>query len=244
MEQESILQHEILPSTSIVPHQSLRLGQLVEQYTFALLQENKEVQLLATNLQIIENKLTLGELDAIIRHRQQLIHLEISYKFYLYDDSVGDSELAHWIGPNRRDSLVKKLTKLKEKQFPLLHHPVTQETLFQLGIDKQTIIQKVFFPAQLFIPLNCLSNKFSLINRDCIVGFYLRKEQLVDFTRHQFYIPKKLDWLVHPHEEVEWLSHSDFLKIVENDFLLKQRSPLCWIKNELQELHKIFLVWW
>jgi len=57
------------------------------------------------------------------------IHLEIIYKFYLYDPSIGLTQLDHWIGPNRRDSLVKKLTKLKQKQLPLLYHPLITQLL-------------------------------------------------------------------------------------------------------------------
>jgi len=62
----------------------------------------------------------VGELDCLILRDKKPIHLEVIYKFYLYDASVGDTEIAHFIGPNRKDSLIEKLTKLQEKQLPIL----------------------------------------------------------------------------------------------------------------------------
>ena len=55
----------------------------------------------------------------------QLIHLEVSYKFYLYDENLGKLESEKWIGPNKRDSLVQKTAKLKSKQLPILFHKET-----------------------------------------------------------------------------------------------------------------------
>ena len=66
------------------------------------------------NYQIQNKKTTVGELDFILQKNHSPIHLEVIYKFYLYDDTFGNSEIEHWIGPNRNDNLVKKLTKLKE----------------------------------------------------------------------------------------------------------------------------------
>ena len=84
--------------------------------------KDKEIKILAENVQIQNEKTTVGEIDCILTTAKKPVHLEIIYKFYLYDKSVGTNELEHWIGPNRRDSLVSKLNKLKDKQLPLLYN--------------------------------------------------------------------------------------------------------------------------
>ena len=87
----------------------LRLGKLVERFVSFELQQNQDAKILAENIQIQEDKRTLGELDCLILKDSTPIHLEIIYKFYLYDKSVGNSEIEHWIGPNRRDSFIQKV---------------------------------------------------------------------------------------------------------------------------------------
>ncbi len=101
------------------------------------------------------------------------IHLEIIYKFYLYDSSVGESEIEHWIGPNRRDSLLQKLNKLKDKQLPLLYSKECLTYLETLKLTASEIDQQLYFKAQLFVPLKEYGNKFSLINNECIAVFIL-----------------------------------------------------------------------
>ena len=62
-------------------------------------------------VKIIVDKITIGEIDCLIEYLNKYIHLEIVYKFYLYDEHINTGELDHWIGPNRKDSLVFKLNK-------------------------------------------------------------------------------------------------------------------------------------
>ena len=103
---------------------NLRLGKRVERFVSHELKQYDAVKILKENIQVQHKKLTIGEIDCLLKRNDKPIHLEIIYKFYLYDISVGTTELEHWIGPNRNDSLISKLTKLKEKQLPLLysHH--------------------------------------------------------------------------------------------------------------------------
>ena len=98
------------------------LGKLVERYVSVELQQNKDVKILLENAQIQNQKITIGEIDCILTLHEQPIHLEIIYKFYLYDPNIGHTEVDHWIGPNRNDSLLQKLHKLKDKQLPLIYN--------------------------------------------------------------------------------------------------------------------------
>ena len=88
-----------------LPNKKLRLGFLVEQYIFACLRENKHVELIQSNIQVIDKKETIGELDCLISDKGKHIHIEIIYKFYLFDPSITVNETDKWIGPNRNDSL-------------------------------------------------------------------------------------------------------------------------------------------
>jgi len=63
---------------------------------------------------------------------EQAIYLEIQFKFYLYDKTLGETEIDHCIGPMRRDSLLIKLAKLREKQLPLLYTNETKVLLISL----------------------------------------------------------------------------------------------------------------
>lgn len=222
--------------------EQLRLGKLVEQFVFQQLELDPAYIILAENIQVQDGKRTIGELDALLLYGNKPIHLEIIYKFYLYDPNESTSELAHWIGPNRKDSLLHKLDKLKEKQLPLLYHPKTQLLLADLGLTVTEINQQVLFKAQLFLPLDHPNTIFPQINPKCVKGFYLKIAELERFKTRQFFIPEKIDWLMESHEQVHWIDYESFLFQV-NHWLDKKISPLCWLKH--QGAHsKFFVVWW
>ena len=181
---------------------SIRLGKLVEQFVFIQLQQNKSISIIAQNLQIIHNKVTIGEIDCLMQYLNKYIHLEIVYKFYLYDEHINTGELDHWIGPNRKDSLVFKLNKLKNKQLPLVHHFKTKELLHKIDFNTEFISSMVFFKAQLFVPKKLMNKKFKLINNKCIVGYYIGMSEYLLLDSCDFYMPSKLDWLIEPHQDV------------------------------------------
>ncbi|WP_250435989.1 DUF1853 family protein [Hanstruepera flava] len=221
-----------------------RLGKRVEHFVFHNLKQNPNVTLLAENLQIQHNNQTIGELDALIVNKHKTIHLEIIYKFYLYDPHIGSTELDHWIGPNQKDSLVYKLDKLTNKQLPLLHAPETQPYLERHGLDSASIDQQVLFLAQLFVPKSLqVAPTFKQLNAHAVMGTFLRPSDLDAYTDCHFYIPQKLDWLIMAHHTVSWLPYALFQLELQN-LLDAQRSPLIWIRHPDGELERLFVVWW
>ncbi len=222
---------------------SVRLGKLVEQFVFIQLQHNKSISIIAKNLQIIHDKVTIGEIDCLIQYLNNYIHLEIVYKFYLYDEHIYTGELDHWIGPNRKDSLVYKLNKLKNKQLPLLHHFKTKDLLIKIDLNPDFISSMVFFKAQLFVPKKLTNNTFKTINNQCIVGYYIGISEYRLLDNCDFYMPCKLDWLIEPHQDVDWIPQINFTPYLEAE-IKQSRSPLCWIKDEQNILKKIFVVFW
>ena len=132
----------------------------------------------------------------------------------MYDISVGSTELEHWIGPNRKDSLISKLTKLKEKQLPLLYNPHTKPTLDALNLKINALQQFVCFKAQLFIPYE-KEVDFIELNRDCINGFHIHFKELAQFSSCKFYIPSKVNWLQEIQIQVPWLTYHQFFETVK-----------------------------
>ncbi|WP_159023388.1 DUF1853 family protein [Formosa sp. L2A11] len=221
----------------------LRLGKLVERFVGFELNQFKNINILTENIQIQQEKRTLGELDCILKQDNQLIHLEIVYKFYLYDPEVGTTELDHWIGPNRKDCLVDKLVKLKDKQLPLLYHPETKKFLDTLEISSKDIVQQVYFKAQLFVPHHLKANIFQSLNPDCVQGFYISYNNLNQLKDCKFYMPKKTDWLCAIQTQISWCSYSNFVNEIE-PLIATKTVPLCWIKYPNGLTKKCFIVWW
>lgn len=220
----------------------IRLGQLVEQFVFNQLETNETVSLVAENIQITKDKQTIGELDAIVCNNGEYVHLEIVYKFYIYDPKVGSEELEHWIGPNRKDSLLEKLSKLKRKQFPLLHTDACRSVLKSLNINSSQLKQETIFKAQLFVPFEH-DVIFEKLNAKCVSGFYINESQMHHFNDCQFYIPSKHDWLLNPSDHVLWMDLIAFKKAIKH-FTAQQQSPLFWLKHKDLRLQKAFVVWW
>jgi hypothetical protein len=220
-----------------------RLGKYVERFVAFELTQDSSIEIISENIQIQKEKITIGELDCILLKNGKPIHLEIIYKFYLYDASIGKNEIEHFIGPNRKDALIEKLTKLKEKQLPLLFTNECNNYLSTINLAAKNIEQQVYFKAQLFVPFSGEKILLSKINQACVIGFYITKNALAEFSNCKFHIPNKIDWLISPHKNVNWQSFHQF-KERSNDYLTRQFSPLCWLKRPNGEIEKFFLVWW
>lgn len=223
------------------------LGKRMESYFELLLKFSEGWELLEKNVQIQENKITIGELDFLLKNTASskiLTHVELVFKFYIYDPTFRE-ETSRWIGPNRKDSLLQKISKLKQRQFPLLFHPETQKKLNHLNLAPDNIEQNVCFKAQLFLPKNLMNKKFTLINEKCICGYWIKMEEFSseEFRLSLFAFPQKQDWPVSPENNKEWISYLEVKEKIKGAHA-KKKSPLVWVKKEHQVFEKIFVVWW
>jgi hypothetical protein len=151
--QQISIPDEFARGADVVAWNNQRLGKLVEEFVIHDLKATPSITWITESLQIQNEKLTLGELDALYYDQGTPTHLEIAYKFYLFDTlTTYGNPLAYWIGPNRKDNLSLKLTKLRNRQFPLLHNPITQPYLDHHGLEAGDIQQRVCFKGQLFLP--------------------------------------------------------------------------------------------
>lgn len=226
--------------------ENLMLGKRVECFFEHFIKHFTSYNLAAKNLQIIEDKITIGELDFIVRDsKDELVHIELVHKFFLYDSDLEvESENEKWLGPNRNDKLSSKIAKLQQRQFPLLENDRTQEYLKELGISDVIASQKHCFKLSLFIPAQYSIETFETEHKQCLIGYWYTFSQLelLNMENDKFYIPAKIDWLSKPHDDVHWLEYTLFVKELEIKNSQK-KSTLFWVQKK-DEFLVNFSVWW
>jgi hypothetical protein len=222
---------------------NVRLGHLVEKIVSELIKASTNYNLLYENIQLINDKKTIGEIDFIIEDvdKKQLIHIELAYKFYLFDPRISSELLKNWIGPNRNDSLIQKLDKLKTKQFPLLYHPLARSQFNTIEINNTS--QALCLLVSLFIPYEYKPH-FSATYQKAIKGYYLNVKTFIslDTVTKSYYIPSKKEWGMDPSENKIWTDFNSIEKYVCTSIKNKQ-SLLCWQKHNESYL-AFFIVWW
>ncbi|UTJ05072.1 DUF1853 family protein [Arcobacter roscoffensis] len=222
--------------------QKLPLGKRVEYFFEEYIKLSNRYNLIYKNIQVIENKNTLGELDFILfdKKTQLYLHTELVYKFYLYDNSFNE-EINRYIGPNRDDTLLKKLEKLKTKQFPLLFR---DETKNYIDIDLKNVFQNSCFKANIFLPYK-KDVKTSLINKSCIKGFHINIIEflkLPEFKEYKYFLPHRYDWILDASSSTTWKNYGEIQEEIQV-FLDLKKSPLVWLKSQTD--YKVFFItWW
>lgn len=166
------------------------------------------------------------------------------YKFYIFDPDF-KNELEGWIGPNRRDTFLKKINHLKTHQLPLLYQEESSQVLSKLNLNAHKIEQQVCFLANLFVPKHRINQEFCEINNKAIVGYWIKKNEFLtnEYQPHQFYSPKKANWPVEPQYHTEWKSFNEILEQIEVLFQ-HQKAALLWMKKDNFTFERFFVVWW
>lgn len=114
-----------------------RLGMYAERLLCFFFDTFSETELLLHNFQIIDHKITLGEVDFVIRWQERTIHIEVATKYYLATSSTKD--FSQWVGPSGKDSLYRKIKKVKELQLP-----ITDSELFKLQTKLESVESYLF----------------------------------------------------------------------------------------------------
>lgn len=218
------------------------LGKRMEQFFKYYVTHFSGEEIMAHNEQIIHDKTTIGELDFILKDpkTQQVSHVELVYKFYLYDPEIATEE-DRWTGPNHRDSLNRKINRLLKHQFPLIHRKETFPLLDRLGVTPKEIKQKICFKANFFFPWKDTTPE----SLHPFQGSWLRASEFTGsfFESGKFFSPKKPDWPVLPHHNDTWFSFKEIRKQTEL-LLEKEQSPLVWMKTSNGQYLRFFIVWW
>ncbi len=222
------------------------LGKRMEHYFTCYVSHFTSEKVLAHNRQIIENRKTVGELDFLLKDSVsgQLTHVELVYKFYIFDPASGTSEIEHLIGPNKRDSLTQKLQRLQKNQFPLLFQRSSEKLLKNLKVDPQLVFQKMCFKASVFLPKQSHSISLQQINPAAVTGYWITAAEFFTeaYKESQFFIPAKRFWPIQPQKNRSWLSFEEIEQQVLK-FLGNKYSPLLWMKTSQGNYERFFVVW-
>ncbi len=230
-----------------------RLGHQMEYVFKQLIEHSEAYDVILHNLPIRQEKRTLGEIDFILTDKStdKLIHIELTYKFYIIDPDLSNPEIIEpdpihsLIGPNRRDSFFLKMGKTKNKQFPLLHSEEAAQALHDIHIDHSEVEQQCCFKAQLYRPYGHESVEIGTLNKECFAGYWLRYDDFnkSEFADAHYYIPTKSEWPIKPHKQVSWKTHHEIIKDI-NLALISERAPMVWLKSPKGGYEKLFVVWW
>ncbi|MCH4823222.1 DUF1853 family protein [Gramella lutea] len=221
------------------------LGKRMESFFEIAIKHSTRYQLIASNIQVIEEKRTLGELDFLLFDKltSRPLHVELVYKLYVYDLGFS-SEDQGWIGPNRRDSYLEKIDKLKEKQFPLLYRPETLEYLKQLDLSPESVEQQLCFKAQLYSPGSYSTGILKKNNSNCLKGNWYKLEEFLkmEWNENLFLSPPKKFWSCDPAKNSSWISYSELIDEI-NLMFEKKKAPMVWMKTS-SGYYRFFIVWW
>lgn len=168
----------------------MAMGRYFEQLLFFLINLDPNYELLAENRQIIEDKITLGELDLIIRnvHSRKLEHWEIALKFYLQIENNPGPE--HMLGPSTKDNLQRKMIKLLGSQLLLSERDEIKEEFPKLKA-------KLFVRGIFFYPWQQASCTSEGVSMDHLKGEWLKLSelpQLKDSGKH-WRLKSKPSWI-------------------------------------------------
>ena len=239
--------------------QSNRIGILFEQFFESYLELNQFSQnftqsgtnanslqqrfgSVQARIQINENssKVTIGEMDFLYKDLlyNHEVHAELAVKYYLgvASEAKNLKQMNQWIGPNKKDRLDLKYQKLFDQQLMLSEKDQSQQTLKELGFDKNKLGQYYFVKGMLFWPLAIMDHNADnrcflpdTINPECVQGYWLPINQLPELhkaitencdpqatidpsdtdTRHCYQTPHLTQkWLVL--DRVDWINDLDY----------------------------------
>ena len=225
---------------------NIRLGHKIEHIFLKLIQHSGQYKVIAHNIPIRRDKVSLGEIDFLLQDvdSQEYIHIELTYKFYVISEVATNIE-GQLIGPNQRDSFQAKKERIINHQIPLLKTPEATSVLQRFNIETSELLHQVCFKSQLFIPYMANNLDLAPFNSNCISGRWIPFQKFNSpwFFEHRYYLPSKQEWLLDPHQGVNWLSHKDMLELISIG-LENKNSPLLWMKSSDFTIEKLFIVWW
>lgn len=176
--------------TFMAPYAKFRIGTYFEGLVSYWLEHIRGLKILARHQQIFDGNQTIGEIDFLFEDEAGVVtHWEIAVKFYLYDPGENPTD-SHFVGPNVKDTLEKKMRRLFGFQLPLsqTHFPeVTHRQAFVKGM--------IFYHPDHSVPTQ-LPEKLSPTH---LRGSWLHLAELSRLTAQhgdlQFLIREKPDWL-------------------------------------------------
>ncbi len=171
------------------------LGKRFEKFIEYWLNKSGKFEVLASNQPISKNKITLGEIDYIVKDISSgdLWHIEVAAKYYLGYNNSGLQ--ANWKGINAKDTLEDKMIKFK-KQLSIFEREEGIKFLEDSGISKPHpfLMMKGFFFYYWKDLKKAKSPKFSLPNHSS--GLFIRQSDISEFFKadNTWVVLSKQNW--------------------------------------------------
>ncbi|TCJ85255.1 DUF1853 family protein [Cocleimonas flava] len=219
---------------------SKRLGHRFETLVSYWLSISPNYELIQQNIQIIEDGITYGEIDFIIKEIStgKVIHLEVCVKFYLGTEPYKNPY--RWFGTNTKDQLGKKLDHLLTHQSQLSNN---HEGYFSHKIDvlknQQIDERHCFIKGRLFYP------EGSKISPEDTTDNHLRGSWIysntIQNTDKKYLAINKTLWLSE-------LNYKDIIDLQKNPVEVFKDRAQCYVEiglddhDNLKEQRRVFLL--
>ncbi len=165
-----------------------RLGFLYQELCKRLFDIHPDYQVVAEEIQLQQDKRTIGAIDFLLENSQNngIEHWEVAIKFYLLKQGL-------WYGPNAKDRLDIKLSRMLEHQLTMTDTKAFQSTFPELlQITKHLLMQGRLYinPFECDdVPTSCLGLPIEPQN---INGFWCYQDQFDQITEPLYVLNKPL----------------------------------------------------
>ena len=173
-----------------------RLGLYFERLIGFWIEHGSPYRLLAKNLQIHDEGRTVGEFDFLVDGDNGPEHWEVAVKFYL---GVGTGlHWHHWLGPNQRDRLSKKLNHMLDHQANLSRTYAGAAALRTLQLERQPTV-RLWFKGH-FFRASTVAQSLPHDSTSVCWDRWLEPAELKEYTQSaggdtRWVIRQKPDWL-------------------------------------------------
>lgn len=206
----------------------LPLGKYAEELILYYLRNQTQVTLLANNIQLIQEKLTVGELDYLLYDKiaKENIHLEFAIKFYLQMNLKGKTT---FLGPSTKDWMKRKLKKLLSHQLQLTK---SYCELLPDSVKNIDFTPKVCIKGSLFFHFG----EWNPERRDILnEGWWLNVNEMEKLNNDSYsfnLITKKGNWIFPFNKRIERFNFQQLQK--KADFLLESRNEIMVVRFNSQ----------
>lgn len=212
-----------------------QLGRYCEQLLQFFFIKSPYYELLAHNLQLFENRKTLGELDFLIKdvNYNKIIHIELAVKFYIALNK--GALIQDFYGPNANDKLQNKL-QLLDRQIKLTEEYAPKFTEFgnPADFEKYILLKGVLFYD------NNDQSQCPTTSHNQLKGTKLIYDENLELEKNaEYYFPKKREWLNLPNSAICFSAEDSILKVGDN---LSMEKAIMLYKLKGGRVERIFIV--
>lgn len=186
------------------------LGTYFEQLFSFAVHRFTSLEVLAEHAQIQAVGKTLGEVDLLARDNAGRVwQFEIALKFYLERPDLFPND---WIGPNKNDSLKKKVDHAREHQLQILNRPEGKQWLSSFAVAEAVTANLMIFGRH-FYSFASRDDRFFMSNES--VHGWVRVSELLGLDDYLYDLNEaiKPNWIT-PHSD-----SSDKLKIISAELV-------------------------